>query len=90
MNFEWDETKNKLNQQKHGVDFEEASTALLDPLSMTGRDPNHSINEERFITFGVSSKQRLLVISQTERNNAIRIISARKANSNERDIYEND
>ena len=56
---------------------------------MTGHDPDHSINEERFITFGISSKQRLLVTSHTERNNAIRIISARKANPNEREIYEN-
>jgi len=75
MNFEWDENKNKLNQQKHDIDFEEASTALLDPLSMTGHDPDHSVDEERFITFGISSRPRLLVISHTERNNAIRIIS---------------
>jgi uncharacterized DUF497 family protein len=91
MNFEWDENKNKLNQQKHRISFEEASTALLDPLSMTDHDPDHSINEERFITFEISSKQRLLVISHTERNNnTLRIISTRKANLNEREIYEND
>jgi hypothetical protein len=89
MQFEWDENKNQLNQHKHGVDFEEASTALCDLLSVTGDDPDHSINEERFITFGMSSQQRLLVVSHTERNNAIRIISARIANPNERKIYEN-
>jgi uncharacterized DUF497 family protein len=89
MNFEWDGNKAASNKRKHGVDFEEASTALRDPLSVTGSDPDHSNNEERFITFGISSQQRLLVVSHTERNNTIRIISARIANPSEREIYEN-
>jgi uncharacterized DUF497 family protein len=89
MNFEWDGNKATSNKRKHGVDFEEASTALRDPLSVTGSDPDHSINEERFITFGLSSQQRLLVVSHTERNNTIRIISARIADPSEREIYEN-
>jgi uncharacterized protein len=88
VEFEWDGKKAKANFRKHGVSFEEASTAFRDPLSATARDPDHSINEDRFVTFGVSSRGRLLVISHTERGQKIRIISARIATKGEREIYE--
>ncbi len=88
MSFEWDPKKAKVNQRKHGVTFEEASSALRDRLSMTGRDPDHSEEEDRFVTFGFSSKGRLLAVSHTDRENAIRIISARIATHIERRIYE--
>jgi uncharacterized DUF497 family protein len=67
MTFEWDLLKAKSNLWKHRVSFEEASTALLDPLSKTATDPGHSVEEYRFITFGMSARRRLLVVSYTER-----------------------
>lgn len=88
MEFEWDEKKAKANLRKHGVNFEEASTAFRDPLSATARDPDHSVGEDRFVTFGVSSRGRLLVVSHTERGDKVRIISARLAKKGERKIYE--
>ena len=88
MTFEWDPIKAKLNLWKHRVSFEEASTALLDSLSKTDLDPDHSIEEHRFITFGISARQRLLVVSYTEVDGAIRLISARLATRREREIYE--
>ena len=69
------------------VEFE-ASTALRDPLATTGRDPDHSDDEERWITFGMSSRGRLLVVAHTERGERIRIISARLATKREQSIYE--
>jgi len=88
MNFEWDRLKAASNARKHGVTFEEATTALRDPLSATARDPNHSVEESRFVTFGVSSDSRLLVVSHTARENSIRSISARLATKGERNIHE--
>jgi uncharacterized DUF497 family protein len=88
MSFEWDPRKARANHLKHGVTFEEASSALRDTLSATGHDPDHSEAEDRFVTFGVSSRGRLLAVSHTDRGNAIRIISARLATSVERQIYE--
>lgn len=88
MEFEWDEKKAKGNLRKHRVSFEEASTVFRDPLSATGRDPDHSIGEDRFVTFGLSSRGRLLVVSHTERGDKVRIISARPAKKGEREIYE--
>jgi uncharacterized DUF497 family protein len=88
MTFEWDPFKAKSNFWKHGVSFEEASTALLDPLSKTDLDPDHSFEEQRFITFGVSARQRLLVVAYTDARETIRIISARLATTSEREIYE--
>ncbi len=90
MNFEWEETKASSNVEKHKVTFEEASTVFEDDLSITGRDPDHSVGEHRFVTFGVSAKNRLLVVSHTERKGKIRIISARIATRAERKIYEED
>jgi len=88
MNIEWDPRKARSNIKKHGVSFEEAATALRDPMAATGADPDHSITEYRYVTFGVSSKGRLLVVSHTEGGETIRIISARKASKGERELYE--
>jgi uncharacterized DUF497 family protein len=88
MRFEWDPRKAAANLRKHGVSFEEATTALRDDLALTGRDPDHSIGEARYVTFGVSSRGRLLVVSHTDRGGLVRIISARNATKSERKIYE--
>ena len=88
MGFEWDSHKAKWNLANHKVSFEEAGTALLDPLARTSPDPDHSKDEYRFITFGVSARQRILVVSFTWRGDVIRIISARLATKQEREIYE--
>jgi uncharacterized DUF497 family protein len=88
MTFEWNPFKAKSNLWKHRVSFEEAVTALLDPLSKTDLDPDHSIEEHRFITFGMSARRRLLVVSYTEQAEMVRLISARVATRHEREIYE--
>lgn len=88
MKFEWDTDKAKSNFRKHKVSFEEAATAFIDVMAATGADPDHSINEDRYITFGVSERGRLLVVAHTEDNETIRIISARVAIKGERKIYE--
>ena len=90
MTFEWDPIKARSNLHKHHVSFEEAATALLDPVSKTALDPEHSFAERRFITLGVSWRGRLLAISYTERGQSIRVISARPATRHEREIYEED
>ena len=87
-NIEWDEGKNRLNQKKHDVSFEEAATVFLDTLEITIDDPAHAVSEHRFISVGQSFSGRLLVVSYSERNNMIRIISARKPTRRERNAYE--
>jgi len=88
LQFGWDSAKAVENLAKHGVSFQEAATVFRDPLSATGADPGHSIGEERFITFGVSTSGRLLVVAHTEDGDTIRIITARPATAAERKIYE--
>lgn len=88
MQFEWDPRKARSNLRKHGVSFDEAATVFLDDLSLTGDDPDHSVSEERYVTFGVSSAGRLLVVAHTERGNRTRIITARPATPSERKLYE--
>ena len=88
MHFEWDAVKAAKNFRKHRISFEEASTVFYDRLAVTGADPDHSEGEERLITFGLSSTGQLLVVSHTERGEAVRIISARRATLRERQIYE--
>lgn len=88
MRFEWDDRKAVSNLRKHGVTFEEASTVFRDPLSTTGADPDHSLGEQRWVTFGISDAGRLLVVAHADRDDCIRIISARPANKAERRIYE--
>jgi hypothetical protein len=80
--------KARTNLRKHKVTFEEAATVLSDPMSATGADPDHSITEDRYITFGVSERGRLLVVAYAEEGETIRIISARVASKGERKIYE--
>ncbi len=86
--FEWDERKAKQNLGKHGVSFEEASTVFGDTLSVTIDAPFHSMREQRCVTLGHSTKQRLLVVVHTDRSGRIRIISARVATRHERNTYE--
>jgi len=88
MKFEWDSRKATVNLLKHHVSFEEAATAFRDLLAVTAPDLAHSNTEYRFVTFGLSSKGKLLTISHTERGESIRIISARPATKQERKIYE--
>ena len=88
MRFEWDPGKAAENLATYGVSFEEAATVFRDILSATGADPDHSFEEERFVTFGISTGGRLLAIAHTDRNDTIRIISARPATPTERKIYE--
>jgi uncharacterized DUF497 family protein len=85
--FEWDGAKDASNQDKHGISFREASEAFLDLFNITIADPNHAVEEERFVLLGFAGG-KLLVISFTERSNAIRTISCRKANTKERRLYE--
>jgi uncharacterized DUF497 family protein len=88
MEVTWDRRKAAANLKKHKVSFEEASTVLADPLAITGADPDHSIDEVRWITFGLSSRRRLLAVSHTEEDDMIRIISARVSTRPERRLYE--
>jgi uncharacterized DUF497 family protein len=88
MDFEWDEAKAESNERKHGVTFSEAMTVFADPLSLTGCDPQHSDEEDRFLTMGQSVDGRLVVVSHTDRDDAVRIISARRATRRERKDYE--
>lgn len=88
MEFEWDEDKAAANERKHGVTFTDAITVFADPLSLTGYDPDHSDDEDRYITMGMSADGRLLIVSHTDRGDSIRIISAREANRAERKDYE--
>jgi uncharacterized DUF497 family protein len=90
VEFEWDPEKEQSNIQKHGVDFTEAATVFGDPLELTISDPDHSIGEYRFLSMGHSIRHRILVVSYTERENRIRIISARTASPKERRQYESE
>ena len=88
MKFEWDPHKAEINFRKHGVSFDEAGSVFLDRLALSGLDPEHSVGESRYITFGTSSLNRLLSVSHTYRPGAIRIISARRVTRGERKLYE--
>jgi uncharacterized DUF497 family protein len=87
--FEWDADKAHGNIRKHGVSFEEARTVFEDEEALLIPDPEHSVREERFVLLGVSSALRVLVVVHCEREggDAIRIISARKADAEERRLY---
>ena len=86
--FEWDEAKALANQQKHGVSFEEAATVFANPLAAIFDDPDHSQDELREIIVGHSDRNRVSIVSFTERGGAVRIISARAATPRERKAYE--
>lgn len=86
--FEWDGEKARSNFIKHHVSFDEAETIFDDPLAVTINDPFHSTDEDRFVKVGESDRERLLLVTYTERGDSIRIISARKADPRERRNYE--
>ena len=88
MDFDWDSAKAERNVRKHGVSFAEASTAFSDPLSVTIPDPDHSENEARFLLVGQTETGRLVVVSHVERDETLRIVSARLATRHERRAYE--
>jgi uncharacterized DUF497 family protein len=88
MNFEWNPDKAEINLKKHGVSFQEATTVFNDPLSMTFPDPDHSLRESRYIIIGISRFEQLLVVAHTDREETVRIISARKATRQEKIFYE--
>jgi uncharacterized DUF497 family protein len=88
MQFAWGREKARRNLKKHEVSFDEAVTVFYDPLSATFDDPDHSDDEHRLITIGFSSHGRLLVVAHTEKEETIRIISARSATAHERKRHE--
>ncbi|MBV8207191.1 MAG: BrnT family toxin [Acidobacteria bacterium] len=88
MDFAWDPRKDVLNQRKHGISFSEAAAVFGDPLAVTIADPDHSGDEERFLTTGYSREHKLVIVSHTDRGEVIRIISARPATAAEKKGYE--
>ena len=88
MDFEWDPRKAEINLRRHGVSFTEAGTVFGDDLAVTVPAPDHSNDEDRYITIGWSDRRRLLMVSHSERGDRIRIISARELTKAERKEYE--
>lgn len=88
MEFEWDRKKAERNLRKHRVSFTEAATVFGDPFGVTVRDPDHSSEEERYFTVGVSDRRRLVMVSHADRGDRVRIISARTMTRAEREAYE--
>ena len=88
MKFEWDTRKAEINFKKHKVAFSEAVTVFADTLGITIYDPDHSRDEERYITIGHSHQDRILIVAHTDRGGRIRIISARALTKAEREAYE--
>jgi uncharacterized DUF497 family protein len=89
MDFIWDPEKARRNAAKHGVTFDEASTAFADPLSLTIDDPDHSYDEQRLLLLGETYSGRLVVVAHLANDETVRIISARLAERYERRTYEN-
>jgi len=85
--FEWDKNKAANNFEKHRVSFEEAATVFDDLMFITFIDEEHSVDEERYITLGLSNYGQLLMVAHTDREGRIRIISARKATKDEEKYY---
>ncbi len=88
LQFEWDDKKANINNRKHGISFEEATTAFADELSITIDDPLHSQDEDRLILIGQSKFMKTLIVTHVEKRDSIRIISARKATKKEQNFYE--
>lgn len=88
MRFAWDEKKATSNLVKHGILFEEATTVFNDPLSDTFPDPDHSLQEHRFIIIGSAESGKILVAAHTDDGELVRIISARETTHGERKSYE--
>jgi hypothetical protein len=86
--FDWDPKKAQSNRRKHGVSFDEASTVFGDSFALLMVDPDHSLEEDRYLLLGMSFRQRLLVVAFAERPPLTRIISARRATRVERKKYE--
>ena len=89
LTFSWDDNKNRSNKQKHGISFEEAQTVFFDGNAIEFDDPDHSINEERFILLGLNQNLKILVVCHCYRKDdtEIRIITARKATEKEQKVY---
>jgi uncharacterized protein len=89
LSFEWESKKAELNKAKHGVSFDEAKTVFYDEMALIIPDPDHSKTEERFVIMGMSALSRVLVVVHCFRanNNVIRIISARRAGTKEKQPY---
>ena len=89
LRFEWDPRKSAANQKKHGVSFEEAQTVFSDSNAIVIGDPDHSDDEARFVLLGLSASLRALVVCHCLRDDGdtIRLISARKADRDERKLY---
>ncbi len=87
MHFEWDPRKAASNLSKHSISFDEAVTVFNDPMFITVMDDEHSEDEERYITVGLSNASLLLMVAHTDRNGLIRIISARRATKKEENFY---
>ena len=90
LEFTWDERKATANARKHGVRFEEAATVFVDPLGRIYDDPDHSEQEARFLLVGHSLAGRFLLVVHAEKEDTMRIISARRATPHERGEYETD
>ena len=88
LTFEWDEVKAKENLKKHEVSFEEGKTIFNDPFLFTFPDIEHSADEERYINIGLSANGHILIVTHTERQEKVRIVSCRKATARERRFYE--
>jgi uncharacterized DUF497 family protein len=88
MEFEWDTEKAANNLAKHGVSFHDAATVFGDPLGVTYFDPDHSEDEDRFLTVGHTSAGELLVVAHADRGDRVRIISARRATRRESQQHE--
>ena len=88
LHFEWDTDKANQNVSKHGISFHEAASVFGDPLALTFVDEKHSGTEERCLTVGFSTSNRLLIVAHSDRSNRIRIISARLCTRAERQQYE--
>jgi uncharacterized DUF497 family protein len=88
VDLEWDEAKALANFEKHGVSFADAATVFDDPLYVDFYDPDHSSDENRYLIIGASKEGRILIVSYTERNDVVRLISAREVTPTERKAYE--
>ena len=88
MKFEWDPSKDRANRESRGISFEEAATVFGDRFALSWEDEEHSVGEYRTLTLGYTERQRLVIVAHTEREDRIRIISARPATADERRLYE--
>ena len=87
--FDWDENKNRINLDKHGITFEEASTVFFDDRALLFDDPEHSIDEDRFLLLGMSETAKVCIVCHCyrESDTVIRIVSARQATRKEEQRY---